>query len=145
MAGMGACLWQVNPEASAATVKKIIELSAHKYNNPDSLMGYGIPDMTKAFQMMSDLSTTSLKPKSKWLAYPNPVKETLFLISDTAFNGSTIKLSIYSLDGKLLRQWIKPSSHIIELQDLNSLQAGILLLKIESNGTIETIKISKMQ
>ena len=144
MAGMAACLWQVNPGASAATVKEIIEMSAHNYSNPDSVMGYGIPDMSKALQLMTDLMSISEKPEAKWLAYPNPVSETLFLLTDNTISDRTFKISIYTLDGKLLRQWIKPSAQRIELQNLNSLPAGILLLKVENRGNVETIKLSKL-
>lgn len=49
MAGMAACLWQAFPYASAAEVKYALEWSAHLYENPDSLVGFGIPEYGKSF------------------------------------------------------------------------------------------------
>ena len=144
MAGMAACLWQVNPDANAATVKEIIEMSAHKYQNPDSIVGYGIPDMEKAFQMMSDLLKISEHPRQKWLAYPNPAWESLILLTSEIISENNLVIEIFSLDGKLLRKWTRPPSQTIELYNLNSLPTGILLLRIENGGDVETIKISKM-
>ncbi len=77
MAGMAACLWQMYPDATARNVKNIIEMSCNKYNNPDSVVGYGIPDMAKAgFEMISDLPIITVTSSGKWIAYPNPVTET---------------------------------------------------------------------
>ena len=144
MAGMAACLWQANPEATAAEMKTVLEMSSHQYNSPDSILGYGIPDMNKAITIMTNLLVEINKQEKKWVAYPNPVTETLFLLTDQSKPEGDIRINIFSIDGKLLHREIKPWSQRIELQNFNSLPSGILLLKVESKGEVETIKISKM-
>jgi serine protease AprX len=49
MAGMAACLWQSQPNATAEQVKTAIEMSGHLYENPNDKMGFGIPDMYRAW------------------------------------------------------------------------------------------------
>lgn len=49
LAGLAACLWQGFPEISNMELQHIMELSAHKANAPDDRVGFGIPDMKKAF------------------------------------------------------------------------------------------------
>ena len=57
IAGMAACLWQALPDKTAMQIRDLIILSAHQYNNPDNLLGYGIPDAYRAYLMGKDDST----------------------------------------------------------------------------------------
>ncbi len=142
MAGIGACLWQAFPNATAKEVKMAIEMSAHLYAKPDSLMGFGIPDMEKASFFLFNLSASMLKTSSRWTAFPNPVENVLYLQS----KGNQIDdvlIQIYSVDGKLLKSYKKPGAQQIELQNMNLLPGGILLLKLSTAKYSETIKLSK--
>lgn len=49
MAGITTCLWQAFPEVNNMAIINALELSASRANNPDTLVGYGIPDAKKAF------------------------------------------------------------------------------------------------
>ena len=49
LAGLATCLWQGFPEISNMELQHIMEQSAHKADDPDDRVGYGIPDMKKAF------------------------------------------------------------------------------------------------
>ncbi|MFN5370617.1 MAG: S8 family peptidase, partial [Bacteroidia bacterium] len=44
LAGAAACLWQAFPDATNMEIYNAIEQSAHQYENPDNLIGYGIPN-----------------------------------------------------------------------------------------------------
>lgn len=145
MAGMAACLWQARPDATAAEIKEIIEMSSSKFNNPDSIVGYGIPDMSKAWNNMFNLVAPTENLQKSWLAYPNPVNGTLIISTDKPVLGNATEISIYSIDGKLLRKWVKPASSRIELHNLDVLSKGILVLKIKNAGVSETIKLSKLR
>ena len=143
MAGMAACLWQAFPYATANQVKSAIERSAHIYNKPDSLLGYGIPDMEKASFFLMNLSSPIREISNQWTAYPNPLSETLYLYKNGNRFADKIEIEIYSMDGKLLRKWIKPDARITEFRDINSLPDGVLLLKINSAKSSEIIKLIK--
>lgn len=52
MAGLVSCLWQAYPEINSRGIINAIEASANKTNAPDNRVGYGIPDMKKAFALL---------------------------------------------------------------------------------------------
>lgn len=49
MAGLGTCLWQAFPEFNNYTIREAIIKSGNIYTTPNDRIGYGIPDMKKAF------------------------------------------------------------------------------------------------
>lgn len=55
IAGMAACLWQVNPNLTRNQLVEIIKESASQYQTPDFLMGYGIPKMSWAYAAAREL------------------------------------------------------------------------------------------
>ena len=51
VAGLVACLWQACPEWTARQVMDAVRRSADRSTCPDSVYGYGVPDMQKAMQL----------------------------------------------------------------------------------------------
>lgn len=145
MAGMAACLWQAFPDATSKHIKLVLETSGHLFENPDNFMGFGIPDMQKAHFLLMNTSATVLSKKNKWKAFPNPVKDLLIIENEGVQINGKIVFEIYSTDGKLLRNWEKQDAQQIELDNLNLLPNGFLLLKISTKNASETIKLSKVQ
>ncbi|MEO7139390.1 MAG: S8 family peptidase [Ferruginibacter sp.] len=58
MAGITTCLWQAFPEQNNMTIINTLELSATKASSPDNRVGYGIPDVKKAFVMLQKATYT---------------------------------------------------------------------------------------
>lgn len=143
MAGMAACLWQANPDASAVEVKNALEQSAHLYDSPDSLLGYGVPDMKEADQILKPSNIFQRKTDNYWNVYPNPVKDYIVLQQNNSRLKKEIVIEIYSVDGRLIQKWVKQGASKILLTGLQSLPSGILLLKVNSDNFSETIKIYK--
>ncbi len=52
MAGLASCLWQAFPEVDNMEIRNILQQSGSIFSNPDDRMGYGIPDVKKAFVML---------------------------------------------------------------------------------------------
>ena len=52
MAGLASCLWQAFPEENNMGIISALQQSASKANTPDDRVGYGIPDMKKAFVLI---------------------------------------------------------------------------------------------
>ncbi|HMK04347.1 MAG TPA: S8 family serine peptidase [Ferruginibacter sp.] len=52
MAGLTTCLWQAFPEVNNMNIISTMQQSATRATNPDNRVGYGIPDMKKAFVML---------------------------------------------------------------------------------------------
>lgn len=64
MAGLTTCLWQAFPEVNNMRIITVMQESATRATNPDDRVGYGIPDMKKAFvklikQLYSQQSSVS--------------------------------------------------------------------------------------
>ncbi|MBQ8047669.1 MAG: S8 family serine peptidase [Prevotella sp.] len=49
--GMVASLWSALPELTAMEIMDLVRCSADRYDYPDNVFGYGIPDYWKAYQM----------------------------------------------------------------------------------------------
>lgn len=143
IAGAAACLWQANPEATAGQVKSAIEQSANLYNHPDSLLGYGIPDMKLADQILKTSLLERWDDGGDWLVYPNPVNDYLVLQKKTNVVADEIELAFYTLDGRLIRKNIKSDASKIMLTDLSSIAPGMLILQIISGDAVQAVKIYK--
>ena len=52
MAGLATCLWQAFPEENNMGIISALQQSANKATSPDDRIGYGIPDMKKAFVIL---------------------------------------------------------------------------------------------
>ena len=48
--GLVACLWQALPKLTAKQIIALVRESADRYECPDNIFGYGIPDFWKAYQ-----------------------------------------------------------------------------------------------
>ena len=49
MAGLAACLWEALPDLNVLSLLDLLRESGSLFQNPDSLMGYGIADVYKAY------------------------------------------------------------------------------------------------
>ena len=58
LAGLTTCLWQAFPEFNNMTILDAMQKSATKFATPDDRVGYGIPDMKKAFAILLRKSYT---------------------------------------------------------------------------------------
>lgn len=63
MAGLTTCLWQAFPEINNMGIITTMQQAATKANNPDNRVGYGIPDMKKAFVMLVKQLFTQQAPQ----------------------------------------------------------------------------------
>ena len=144
LAGLGACLLQANPEATAKQIKLAIEKSANQYDNPDSLLGFGIPDFEKADKYLKITSATYTNWKSSWAISPNPFTESLFIRNLDAIGDQNHLISIYNLQGICLWQSTFKPEEIIILKNLANLPQGFLILSIRSGEKEERIKLIKI-
>ncbi|MDD3005173.1 S8 family serine peptidase [Flavobacterium sp.] len=88
-AGMVACLWQALPTKTNAEMMQIIKQSAHIYNNPTPLIGYGIPNYNTA--LLNNLSAFEAITDF-FLVYPNPVKDLLYIKNNKLDNNAQVEL-----------------------------------------------------
>ena len=58
MAGLTTCLWQAFPEYNNMAILDAMQRAANKFTTPNDRVGYGIPDMKKAFVILLKKSFT---------------------------------------------------------------------------------------
>jgi len=60
MAGLGTCLWQGFPEYNNMRIVRALKEAGSRFTNPNDSIGYGIPNMKKAFgALLRDYATSS--------------------------------------------------------------------------------------
>lgn len=137
MAGMIASFWQVVPGLTNQAVIDIVKQSADRYANPDNQFGYGIPDFyTALLAVQLSIGDSS---KAKFLVYPNPAKNNLFISFPNEYQDA--KVTLYTTLGQnVFEKSITKTETSISLDNLKS---GIYYYKIESNSFIQSGKIIK--
>jgi serine protease AprX len=142
MCGITACLWQAFPELNNMQIIEIIKSSASQATQPDSLLGWGIPDFELA---SSTLSVQHLSAENTIASYPNPFADKLTLGFPNSIHGN-LKIEIINLQGKIVYsdQRNEGSMRSIQINDLGFLSPGIYLIKVSNRTLIFTGKIIKI-
>lgn len=78
LAGSAACLWQTKPDAISNDILRVIEESASQFEFSDVYLGYGIPDFSKAYEMLNPEDTIPI-PNDWMVAFPNPFNEEFYI------------------------------------------------------------------
>ena len=143
MAGLGACLWQANRRATAEQIKSAIEQSANLFSSPDSIMGYGIPDFMLADQLLKSSLIAEKEIQNSWIAYPNPAKDVVLLKNTGLSAVEKVEVDFYSVDGRFLGGKQFDGSQPVILRDLQFLPSGLIILKIRSDNSTESLRLIK--
>jgi subtilisin family serine protease len=138
IAGLSACLWQANPNATAQEIKNAIQISSHLYSNPDTIFGYGIPDFQLANLILQQKNEYS-SDLTKITIVPNPVTNYCYLVMDIPWllEKSTATIGLYDLNGRVIYNYTKsffPGSNINALNFPENLDKGNYILKISIKG-----------
>ncbi|MDO9257007.1 MAG: S8/S53 family peptidase [Bacteroidales bacterium] len=139
MCGITACLWQAFPDLNNMQIIELIKASANQANEPDSLLGWGIPDFLAA------TSTLLIPTKEDALdAFPNPFVGTLTLVFPVSIQGE-FSIQIINLQGKVVysRQRDEGSIRSIQINDIGYLASGMYLIKVSDQSVIYSGKIIK--
>ncbi|OFX19592.1 MAG: hypothetical protein A2033_10165 [Bacteroidetes bacterium GWA2_31_9] len=117
-------------------ILEAIEKSASQYSNPDSLLGYGIPDFAVANLLLNNVSYNDVETESFVKLFPNPFYDDLN-IEFYSVDSQNVKFELYSLLGnKILFANYKLnvySYNKIELQPDKNIASGIYILRITSD------------
>jgi len=140
MAGMTACLWQAAPTLSPFMIKQAIFYSSDRYNNPDTLYGYGLPDFEQALNILG-LENPSSHSKTIF-AFPNPFSNDFKLIVDQA--SDKLEWRIYNIQGQMIKSGINNMRNDEIHLSLNHQPSGVYILEVNQDGVIEQIKITKL-
>jgi len=140
ISGLAACLWEAFPHLTADKIREAIIRSSSLYHNPDSLMGYGIPDFSTAFAWLQQNSNQS----TPFALYPNPCRNTLTLEWYNP-DRESYSLSCFGLTGQLVFSKQTKAVHKITLDsEIQHLPAGPYLLRINHSSATYCLKFIKL-
>ena len=142
LAGLTACLRQALPHKNAMEITDIIRRHGHQYATPDSIMGYGIPDMYQAY--LDHAQDAIVVPESRTLlsVYPNPCTDKLMIANADM---SIRQVEIYDVSGKLLYTYFATEDcppTVIQLP-MDQLRPGFYLILAKGLKAMRTAKIIK--
>lgn len=149
LAGSVACLWQAFPDKSNFEIMDAIRRSASQFENPDSLLGYGIPDFQAAYNMLSPVSVEPVVGKTPNLTlYPNPVSGNRSLaVTFTSHEVCPMNITVLNSVGKIIFKVHLDSIHkgenTIQFTNMEELSAGVYFLQISSDKFTQTAKFIK--
>jgi serine protease AprX len=146
MAGASACLWQAFPSMNNMSILHYIEQSSSKYSNPDTLVGYGVPNFMAAYLLLSGVEIPGFDKEGFVNAFPNPFTDNISLVFQSS-DTQMINIEMFDVNGK--RVYFKDNVirnygvNNINIDGLNKLAQGLYLIRISSKNKLVTQKLMK--
>lgn len=100
IAGAAACLWQSFPGKTSMEIFYAIRESASQHNNPDTLLGYGIPNFVTAYQLLNEKKIIDFINDTIFPA-PNPFSEKLLVNFYSTIN-QAVTIELFNTGGELI-------------------------------------------
>jgi len=128
LSGMCACLMQAVPGIRNSDIIDALHKSANKYTTPDSLYGYGIPDMLKTLEILQDLRVK--KPAGGSIAWPNPTKGEVEIFFKEP--PERVEIEIYDSMGTIFfrQKFFKYAGRTLPVYALQNMQEGVYFIRI---------------
>jgi len=147
LCGAVTCLWQSHPDISNMDIKKALIASGHQYTNPDSLLGYGIPDFGKAYLYLKEMTQKDSTQENNLNVFPNPFSNYLNLQMNLT-DAEEISVKISSLKGDVVYNknfnLRNQEFSSLMIDELDNLQQGIYVVKVISADKTLEQKIVKL-
>lgn len=147
LAGMSACLWQVDTTLTNFQVIHAMKQSASQYNNPDNFLGYGIPNFQMAFLILSGNTFPNIDEGNIPWAFPNPFNDHFtigFSINDSQF----VKIEIYDISGKLVydsdNMKALPGVKLLNISGTDKWMGGSYIMRVITESKVYTKKLLKI-
>ncbi|MCH8319055.1 MAG: S8 family serine peptidase [Bacteroidetes bacterium] len=146
LCGMAAGFWQANPGLTNMEVIDYLQRSASHYVNPNDQYGYGIPDYSKAQQLVFSSKGGNIIVNNNTV-YPNPfTDQDLVLFIDPQDQGNEIIIKIFDLSGRIIALETIAKAKNINKLNINSkvLLPGIYLISVITPNALYTTKVVKI-
>jgi len=143
LSGIAACLMQAVPQALNTDIIDALHSSADRHNSPDSLYGYGIPDMVIALTKLQDLYVKI--PDEEAIASPNPTTGNIEITFRQPPGFLTIE--IISMTGKIIfrKDFHDYAGRTLRLTELQNMEPGIYFIRLIKSTGINVHKIIKLR
>jgi hypothetical protein len=140
--GMTACLWQALPDFNNMQIIEAIKATASQANQPDSLLGWGIPNYQSAY---NSLSVYNQAVEKTLRIYPNPVVDKLTIDFAKLIHGK-YKIDIVDLQGKVVytKQGDEDFMRTLQISNIGYLTKGMYFVKVSNSSLNFSGKIIKL-
>ncbi len=150
LAGLIACLWQSFPDMTNAEILDAVKRSADQYTRPDDRVGYGIPNLRIAWELLAAKTATN-KAESvlggDWIkAYPVPFSSSLRLLIKAPRTGNASLVLLNSAGRELFKKKIQVTEGVLLSEQLlfaSGLAQGVYWLQYRDGKTTRVIKLLK--
>ncbi|MBL4652728.1 MAG: S8 family serine peptidase [Flavobacteriales bacterium] len=144
MAGAVACLWQAFPNETNMSIIDYVQRYSHQADNPDSLLGYGIPDLFAAYLELENRNYPVLVEYVE--VYPNPITDN-FTVEYFSQDDKQVDLCVYDLLGRLILKQV----HTIEIGrnrflvniDWSKYPDSMYIIQMDNGGKFLSKKVLK--
>jgi serine protease AprX len=142
ISGLCASLMQAVPSSSPAEIMDVLHKSSDRYNNPDTLYGYGLPDFVRALGYLEDMN--SYRPEVMMTAGPNPFFDEINLwFHDPPGH---LNVTITSTAGTTVwkRSWSSYAARSCRLDDLGNLAQSVYFIKVVTDQGEKVFKMIRL-
>ncbi len=137
---------QVNPKLGPRDVWRILTSTANQFSSPDNNLGWGIVDAYAAIRagiLLNRTDQTTPLPNQVTVhsPYPNPFRDVVHFVIDTAEPAPHVQLSLYDILGREVAVIYEgPIHHVgVPIQfDGGDLSAGVYTYILESDGRMQS-------
>lgn len=147
MAGFAVGFWQAFPELTNMQVRAYLIRSASQYENPDTRVGYGIPDFDKAYEIAElEKLIDNLKKQGKdVVVFPNPGNSLtdpmrVWVLKDDA--GKNFEYKLVDMAGKVIWSLATTDKNITIPTKADYWQSNYIL-KVTSENLNFTAKVAR--
>ncbi len=141
VSGLVAGFWQAFPELTAQEVIEILKATASNKDAPDTLIGYGVPNFTAAYNKAADVSETT---EETFVVYPNPVDGTKVLVASSGFlDIGKVNISFIDFKGafiKSMEMQVFSKNETLEI-DVSDLRQGYYLAEFNVHNKSKIVKL----
>lgn len=141
IASLVAGVWQKYPDMKNTEIMEAIRSSASQADNPDNLLGYGIPNFKAVVNKIEWMPQENIVD-----VFPNPVIDTLRIRPQNPVEVSDCRVEIVTIQGQVIDDqqivfnWVDRNY----LADFTGLSSGMYFVRVWINDRIFCYKIVKM-
>lgn len=142
ISGLCASLMQAVPSSSPTEIIDALHKSSDRYNSPDTLYGYGLPDFTRALAFLDDIYT--FKPEVLMTAGPNPFFDEINLWFHDPPGNLTVTITGTGGSTLLKRYWSSYVARSCKLDGLGNMGQGVYYIKVTADQGEKVFKMIRL-
>jgi hypothetical protein len=142
ISGLCASLMQAVPEASPLEIIDALHRSSDRFSQPDSLYGYGLPDLLRALQLLEEQYTWL--PPTMMTAGPNPFTDGIKFWFHAPPGRLNVKVTGLNGMTMLERDYPVYIARSFRLDGLGHLSQGICFVKVTTSYGERTFKMIRV-